>query len=162
MNKKYDKTELARDFFDKGVMLQQSGHLDRAAHFYKRSIDFQPTARAHTFLGWIYSLKGFYNKAIDECRKAIELDPDYGNPYNDIGAYLLQLHKYDEAKDWLARALAAPNYKNYCYPNLNLGKIYEFKGQWETALTFYKRALKENKEYEPAINAITDLQAKYN
>lgn len=162
MSKNSNKNEIAKEFFDKGVILQKSGHLDRAAHFYKRSIDFKPTAQAHTFLGWIYSLKGNYDAAIDECLKAVELDADYGNPYNDIGAYMLQQNRYDEAKEWLAKALAAPNYENYCYPNLNLGRIYEFKGEWENARNFYRRALKENPDYEPAINAIKDLQAKYN
>jgi tetratricopeptide (TPR) repeat protein len=28
--------------------------------------------------------------AIAECKKAVELDPDLGNPYNDIGAYLIE------------------------------------------------------------------------
>ena len=49
-----------------------------------------PTAEAHTFLGWAYSFLGDYESAITECRNAIELDPDFGNPYNDIGAYLIQ------------------------------------------------------------------------
>ena len=71
-------------------------------------------------------------------------------------------HRYDEAKEWLAKALAAPNYENYCFPNLNLGRIYEFKGQWEKAMVFYQRADKENPDYEPTINAIECLKAKYN
>ena len=162
MSKKNDKNEIAKEYFDKGVILQKKGHLDRAAHFYKRSIDFEPSAQAHTFLGWVFSLKGFYDKAIDECLKAIELDPDYGNPYNDIGAYMLQQHRYDEAKEWLAKALAAPNYENYCFQNLNLGRIYEFKGQWKKAMVFYQRADKENPDYEPTLNAIECLKAKYN
>ncbi len=162
MSKNNNKTEIAKEFFNKGVILQKRGHIDRAAHFYQRSIQFQPTAKAHTFLGWIYSLKGFYDKAIDECLKAIKLDPDYGNPYNDIGAYMLQQCRYDEAEEWLLKALTAPSYENYCFPNLNLGRIYEFKGDWEKAFVYYKKALKENQDYQPAINAIKDLQAKYN
>ena len=90
--------ELAKNFFDKSYLLQKNGHLDRAAHFYKRSIEFQPSAQAHTFLGWVYSLKGLFDQAIEECKSAINLDPEYGNPYNDIGAYLLQQHCYDEAR----------------------------------------------------------------
>jgi Tfp pilus assembly protein PilF len=162
MAKNTDKKELAKGYFNKGVLLQKSGHLDRAAHCYKRSIEFEPTAQAHTFLGWILSLKGLYNEAIEECKKAIVIDPDFGNPYNDIGAYLLQQHRYDESKEWFNKALGAPNYENYCYPNLNLGRVYEFKGLWKKALFFYKRAIKENPYYEPAQHALKDLMAKYN
>ncbi|NIO09761.1 MAG: tetratricopeptide repeat protein, partial [Deltaproteobacteria bacterium] len=45
-----------------------------------------PTAEAYTFLGWTYSFMGQLNEAIEECQRAITLDPDFGNPYNDIGA----------------------------------------------------------------------------
>lgn len=162
MGKINDKTELARDFFEKGYLLQKSGHLDRAAHFYKRSIEFQPTAQAFTFLGWVYSLKGLLTEAIAQCKAAIEIDPEYGNPYNDIGAYLLQMQHYDEAKEWFEKALQAPKYENYCYPYMNLGRIYEFKGLWNKASEMFQKALKENPTYEPAQNAYKKLLARYN
>ena len=40
---------------------------------------------------------------------AISLDADYGNPYNDIGVYLMQLGRPDEAvgHQWLDRAICA-------------------------------------------------------
>jgi len=162
MGKSDNKSEIAKDFFDKGVVLQNNGHLDRAAHFYRRSIEFCPSAKAYTFLGWILSLKGLYDKAIEECKQAINLEPDYGKPYNDIGAYLLQQNKFDEAACWLKKALAATNYENYCYPYLNLGRVYEFKGKWDKAIACYKKALKENPKYEPAELALQKLHALYN
>ncbi|MBD3224732.1 MAG: tetratricopeptide repeat protein [Caldithrix sp.] len=157
-----EKTDIAKGFFEQGYVAQMSGHLDRAAGFYKRSIKFLPTAKAHTFLGWVYSLKGFPEKGIEECKKAIELDPAFGNPYNDIGAYLIQMRRYDEAKPWLERALRAPRYKNYAYPHINLGKIYEFKGLWDQAMYHYKKAIKEAPDYEPAYTARDRLEGKYN
>jgi Tfp pilus assembly protein PilF len=157
-----DKGEIAKEYFDKGFLLQKSGHLDRAAHFYKRSIEYKPTAQAHTFLGWVYSLKGLYDQAIEQCKNAISLDPTFGNPYNDIGAYLMQKHKYDEAIYWLKKALKAPNYENYCYPYLNLGRVYEFKGDWNEAIKYYEKALKENPDYKPATKALEGQRAKYN
>jgi hypothetical protein len=33
---------------------------------------------------------GLTDDAITECHHAIEVDPDFGNPYNDIGAYLIE------------------------------------------------------------------------
>ncbi|HED09130.1 MAG TPA: tetratricopeptide repeat protein [Caldithrix abyssi] len=162
MSKTRDKTELARDYFEKGFLLQQGGHLDRAAHFYRRSIEFHPTAQAYTFLGWVYSLKNLFEEAITFCKLAIELDEDYGNPYNDIGAYLIQLRRYEEAVPWLKKALACKSYKNYCYPHVNLGRVYEFKGQWDKAMREYRLALGENERYQPAQQAILQLQARYN
>ena len=42
--------------------------------------------------------------AIAQCEIAIELDPEFGNPYNDIGVYLMQQQRLDEAIPWLERA----------------------------------------------------------
>jgi tetratricopeptide (TPR) repeat protein len=163
MDKQTDKQrDLAKTFVEKGYHLQMLGHLDRAIHFYKRSIEFYPTAKAYTFWGWALSLKGLLDEAIEKCRQAIAIDPGYGNPYNDIGAYLMQQRKFDEAIPWLNKALQASNYENYCYPYLNLGRIYEMKGFWDKALDCYKKALAENARYLPAQTAHDQLMGKYN
>jgi Tfp pilus assembly protein PilF len=154
--------ETAKRFFEQAFNLQAAGQIDRAAYFYRRSIEFNPTSQAHTFLGWIYSLKGLYEDAIEECEKAIELDPEYGNPYNDIGAYLVRLKKFDEAVPWLEKALKAPKYENYCYPYLNLGYIYEKKGKWREALEYFRKSVKENPEYQPAQTALHRLEGRLN
>jgi len=56
---------------------------------------------AHTFLGWTYHFQGRIEEAIAECKLAIGLDPEFGNPYNDIGAYLIELGRFEEAIPWL-------------------------------------------------------------
>lgn len=156
------QTELSRSFFEKAYHLQMRGYLDRAAHFYRKSIEILPTAKAYTFLGWVYSLKGLYHQAIDACKVAIKLDPALGNPYNDIGAYLIQLKRYAEARLWLEKALHAPKYENYCYPYINLGIVHEVMGDWNKALKLYQKALKENENHQEARTAYDRLIGKYN
>ena len=68
---------------------QMKREFDQAVLHYKKSLEIQPTAEAYTFLGWTYSFMGNLQGAIEECHKAIAVDPDFGNPYNDIGAYFL-------------------------------------------------------------------------
>lgn len=68
------------ELFETAYKFHMSGELEKAIHFYKLSIEKKPTAKAHTFLGWALSHQGKYDEAIAECLKAIELDPEYGNP----------------------------------------------------------------------------------
>src|SRR4029453_16094796 len=89
---------------------QMAGDLDRAVETYKRSIETYPTAEAHTYLGWTYSFQNRIDDATAECLKAIEIDPEFGNPYNDIGVYLMQQERFDEAVPWLEKAKRAPRY----------------------------------------------------
>ena len=120
---------LAWQYFDKAYRCQNAGKLDEAARLYTLSIKTYPTAEAYTFRGWTYSFTGQLDEAIKECRKAIEVDPDFGNPYNDIGAYLIQKGQLDKAIPWLKKAMKAPRYDSYCFPHVNLGRIWERKGQ---------------------------------
>ena len=154
--------KIAMEFFGKAYDLQMAGELEDAVEQYKRSIDIFPTAEAHTFLGWTYSFQGRYEDAITECKEAIKVDPDFGNPYNDIGAYLIEKGRLDEAIPWLKKAIVAKRYDSYCYPHYNLGRVYEQKGNWAEAFKCYEHSLKANPDYLLAKKAHNRLKAFFN
>ncbi len=133
---------------------QRAGEIERAIFHYTRSIELIPTAEAHTFLGWAYSFQGRLEEAIEECLKAVELDPSLGNSYNDIGAYLIELGRPEDALNWLARALRASRYENYSYPFYNLGRAHELLGQIEVAGRRYQKSIDEDPAFTPALLAL--------
>lgn len=152
----------ALQYFNQAYARQRRGQLEEAVSLYRKSIQTYPTAEAYTFLGWTFSMMKRYNEAIAECRKAIEIDPEYGNPYNDIGAYLIDQGKLDEAMPWLEKAVHAARYESYCYPHYNLGRVWQQKGEWGKALREYERALEECPNYGLARQAITHIRAMMN
>lgn len=154
--------KLAMDCFQKAYEKQMTGELEEAIQLYTRSIELYPTAEAFTFRGWTYSFMGKYEEAIAECHKAIATDPDFGNPYNDIGAYLIEQGKLDEAIPWLQKAIQAKRYESYCFPHLNLGRIWEKKGNYLKAMSCYENALKANPDYTLARVSIRNLQSLMN
>jgi Tfp pilus assembly protein PilF len=156
------RQERAVRLFQEAYERQMKKELNEAAELYKKSIETYPTAEAHTFLGWTYSWMGRLDDAIAECLKAIEVDPAFGNPYNDIGSYLMMKGQIDEAIPWLERALKAPRYESYCYPHMNLGRAYESKRDWLRAKEEYKKAIAENKEYTPAAQALARIRGFLN
>src|SRR5205809_7733996 len=146
----------------KAYQHQMKKELDEAVQLYKKSIDTYPTAEAYTFLGWTYSWMGRIDDAIEECHKAIEVDPTFGNPYNDIGSYLMMKGQVDDAIPWLERALKASRYQSYCYPHMNLGRAYETKRDWIRAKEEYRKALIENKDYTPAAEGLARIRGFLN
>ncbi len=152
----------AQKYLEKAYKFQMDGNYEEAVKNYKLSIEFFPTAEAHTFLGWAYSFLGDLERAINECKLAIQIDTDYGNPYNDIGSYLIQQGSYDEAITWLEMALKAKRYDSYHYAHLNLGRAYELKGLWFEALEEYKTAMRLEPKYELAKKLYYTLQGKLN
>ena len=157
-----EKVTQAQKLFNLGYKLHMAGDINEAVKAYRHSIHFHPTAKAHTYLGWAYSTQEKYQQAINECLIAIELEPDYGNPYNDIGMYLFQLNNLDEATIWFEKALKIPGYESRHFPLFNLGKIYEKKGDWLTALEYYNDTLEFKPDYEPAKAAAMKLMASMN
>jgi Tfp pilus assembly protein PilF len=159
MTKQAIRAEAIRAFH-RGYVHQRLGMTDRAVYHYRRSIELVPTAEAHTFLGWAYSFQGRFEDAIAQCRKAVELDPSLGHPYNDIGAYLIEMGRPEEALEWLGRALQAKRCESYCYPYYNLGRASELLGWPRRALKYYQDALEENPAFTPAILAVQKLSVK--
>ena len=102
--------------WQQGYALHLVGRYHLAAQLFRKSIEIHPTAEAHTFLGWSLSYLGQIDEAIDECKMAIALDPDYGNPYNDIGVYLIDLDRIDEAIPWLEKAAQAKRISAINFP----------------------------------------------
>jgi Tfp pilus assembly protein PilF len=152
----------AHELFEQAYERQMRGELEAAIELYQQSLDLHPTAEAHTFLGWTYSFQGRLEEAIAECHRAIAVDPDFGNPYNDIGAYLIEKGELEEAIGWLERATRAPRYESRCFPFFNLGRIYEHRKQFRKALENYKSALREQPSYPAARLATRRLQAMMN
>ena len=158
----YQLSPEAFRYFKMAYEFQMKGEFDKAVVYYKKSLEIEPSAEAYTFLGWTYSFMGKLEKAIEECQKAIAVDPDFGNPYNDIGAYFLQIGKFDEAIPWLEKAKKANRYENPEFAYCNLGRVYELKGLWTLALAEYKKALDICQDYSPASAAVMRLEANLN
>ncbi len=148
---------LAIELFQKAYTLQMQGQLDLAVDLYKRSIEVYPTAEAHTFLGWTYRFQGKLADAIEECRKAIAIDPSFGNPYNDIGSYLIEMGKPEEAIPYLERAIDSERYEAYHYAWYNLGRVYAEKEWLNKARECFRKALEIEPRYVPAETALKRL-----
>ncbi|MBI1787979.1 MAG: tetratricopeptide repeat protein [Acidobacteria bacterium] len=153
-----DRAQLAKEMFENAYRLQMEGELDLAVEFYQRSIELHPTAEAYTFLGWTYHFQGKADQAIEECKKAIAVDPTLGNPYNDIGAYLIERGQYDEAIPWLEKAIHAPRYEAYQYPWYNLGRVCVKKELYTKARQCFEKALEIEPRYKLASDALEKLR----
>lgn len=152
------RADLALELFHKAYSHQMEGDLDLAVDLYQQSIRLHPTAEAHTFLGWTYRFQGKLEDAIKQCKKAIEVDPSFGNPYNDIGAYLIEMGKHDDAIPWLEKAIASKRYESYHYPWYNLGRVYSSKEMFNKARQCFIKALEIEPTYELARQALSRVR----
>jgi tetratricopeptide (TPR) repeat protein len=155
-----EEFQSAWELLKEAYQYQMGGDYDMAVELYKRSLDLHPTAEAFTFLGWTYRFQGKIEDAIAECKKAIQLDPEFGTPYNDIGAYLIEKGEFDEAIPWLERALQSQRYETYHYPHYHLGRAYMAKEMYVKARTHFEQALKLSADYTLASEALEKVRKK--
>jgi Tfp pilus assembly protein PilF len=160
MSEANERLRRAQQLFTEAYRLQMAGQLEGAIARYRESIACYPTAEAHTFLGWTYSFQDRLDDAIEECKKAISVDPDFGNPYNDIGSYLLKQGKLDEAIPWLERAINAKRYEPRHYPHCNLGRVYWAKGLLNRAIAEFERALEIEPDSRFAQGALAAIRSQ--
>jgi Tfp pilus assembly protein PilF len=152
--------ERAMALIQEAMNHQMADELDESIRLYKESIALHPTADAHTYLGWAYSFQGRIEEAIAQCEIAIKLDPEFGNPYNDIGVYLMQQQKLDEAIPWLEKAKQAKRYEPRHFPYINLGRVYLSKGMIQKALEEFRDALRLNPDDAGLAQTIEELETK--
>jgi Tfp pilus assembly protein PilF len=146
--------------WQQGYLLHLDGRYQAAVDSFRESIEILPTAEGHTFLGWSLSMLGHIEEALAECKKAIALDPDYGNPYNDIGVYLMELGRPDEAVPWFEKAIAAKRYCCYQFAHFNLGHVRLKQGNYHAAKRSFEEALRHDPDYLPARMALEYLEAE--
>lgn len=138
------------------------GDLESAIALYTKSIGLYPTAEAFTFRGWAYSFQGRVEDAIEQCKKAIAVDPTFGNPYNDIGSYLIKKGELDEAIEWLEKAKLAPRYEPRHFPYMNLGRVYARKGLVGRAIAELESALAIVPGEQSCLSMLTELRGSLN
>jgi len=150
----------AKALLDKGLAAVSQGNVEEALLDFKASSYVSPSAESYTYWGWMEGRLGNFAKAIEYCERAIEIDPEFGNPYNDIGTYLVSLGREDEAISWFDKAKNAKRYEPRQYPHINLGRIYLSKKLYKNALDEFQDARRfapNNQEINWAIDFIQKL-----
>lgn len=130
----------------------------KAKEALNKAISFHPNAEAYSYLGWLMSLEEDYTLAIELCNKAIEIDPDLGNPYNDLGNIYIKQKKYDEAILLLEKAKLAKNYGPRHFPFINLGRIFVLQGKFHQAISEFQKALDIEPDHPEVIKVLAQIK----
>jgi tetratricopeptide (TPR) repeat protein len=136
---------------------QLDGDLEQALLLYEKSLRLHATAEAHVHLGWALATQGRIEEAVSHCEQAIRLDPDFANPWNDIGAYHIEMDRPAEALFFLKRAVRMRCYSARCFPHYNLHRAYLALGDRERAVHHLHEALEADPDFAPALAALSEL-----
>lgn len=101
-------------------------------------------------IGIIYLLKfEDFGKAKDFFEKAIRIDKDFAEAYNNLGFAYEKLGKNKEAADAYKKALSNLLYRTPEKAYYNLGRLYYKEKRYDEAIEVYNQALKRVRDYYP-------------
>ena len=151
------REQVSDDLFRMGHVLLQMGIFELASEHHGEAFHLAPTAEAATFLGWALGEMDDSWGALGWCRKAIETDERLGNPWNDIGAILLQMEQPAAAIPWLAAATRSQRYDAPGHPWSNLARAHEVLGNKMASFDAARTALEHSPDDENSLRIIDDL-----
>jgi len=111
-------------FFEQAQKLVAAKKMQEALPVIRDAKRFKETPMIITLEAWCQFALGKPQIAQSLCLRAIELDAEYGPAYNDLGSYLLEEDKLDDALKFFAKAKHASFFPQREYPYINCGRVY--------------------------------------
>ena len=116
--------------------------LDKAVELTQKAISLDPKdPRYYAFIGYLYTMKRDHNRAIAEGEKAVALDPGGADAHAWLGNTLNYADRPKEAIPLFEKAIRLNPFGPTWY-FLNFGNSYRMIGQYQEAITQYKKALR--------------------
>lgn len=141
---------------------ESAGEIEAAVELYRTSLEIAPSAETHTLLARTFASCEQFHEAVAECHQAIKLDPEFGDAWNDVGTYLVELGRVEESIRYFERAIRAGRCEARHDPHFNLGRVYERLGRWYEAVDEYDQAAELLPAHPDAFLARTSLLARLN
>ena len=114
-------------------------------------------ADLHAALGESYFMSGKAERAIDEFKSLIALDPS-ARSYAFMGLSYRHLGRFDEAMKYFQEGLKLDPHNASCL--FNIGYIEERQGNYARADELFQRALRANPDFSEALLELANLRVK--
>lgn len=139
-----------------GVTYYNMNHFNQAEAILQKTKNYKIEVNTYYYLGLLYFQKGQYDKAEEEFKYAVYLNPGFVNGYHYIGLLYFQQGKYEKAiEEWKKIfEIIVENYPNKYIILNNIGVAYKNMGVLDEALKYFLEAWKEAPEDSPIMGEI--------
>jgi predicted O-linked N-acetylglucosamine transferase (SPINDLY family) len=157
LNRAIARSDIARNHYMLGCVLQSQGKFVAAAASFRASLELDPTsAKAHNNLGCVIEAMGDSDAAEAHYRDAVTLEPCLAPALYNLGNLYRQSGKIELAIDHMKRALAidASSADWHC----NLGELHQQRFELDEALGQFHAAIAIDPGFVRVYAAMADAQ----
>ncbi len=139
----YENQERGKTFF-------REGDLDKAVYHFTLALEEEENEELLFYMGLISNQKKEAVKALNYFYKAIQKNPEYGSPCNEIGVILLRHGREKEAVFWLKKSVRCRMNDARHIPLYNLAALYKTWNRPERSLQYLYKALDIEPDFDEA------------
>ena len=133
-----------------GVGYYSEGKVQQAFVEFQHAYELNPQNKEALYaIGIIYLLDfDEIPKAIDFFQKAVKIDPNYAEAYNNLGYAHAKMGKFDAAIPFYKKAVSNLLYATPEMAFVNMGRAYYRLGRYDEASAAYKEAIKRAPNFD--------------
>lgn len=127
------------------IVIWRNGEYQDRILFFEQTVRHAPwSSRAYNQLGLAYRAVGKIQEAERAFWKAIQLEPNEGIPYMNLGDLALRKKDFEKTAAYYQKGLQLmPKDSAALY---GFGVLHGMKGEWKEALSFYEKAIQNDPE----------------
>jgi tetratricopeptide (TPR) repeat protein len=144
---------LAKLYLQQNELAQAETHLRQAM-----ALDPEPNASLENTAGLLLSRAGQTAEAEARLRRAVELNPQFAEAYNNLGSIQASEGRISAAQASFTKAVEID--PQFSEALTNLGSTYAAQNQVQKAMQFYERAIEANPSYADAYNNLGTMHAR--
>ena len=146
---KEDTLQKAKAHYQLGVSYLNDNNIQPAFVEFQKALELNPDDKETlNAIGVIYLLKLEDNaRAVEFLQKALRLDKNYSEAWNNLGVAYERMGKYNEAIDAYKTALLNTFYRNPEKAFINLGRVYYRIRRYDDSIDAYREAIKRVSDF---------------
>jgi len=134
--------------FNRGKTFHQERRYEDAVREYRKAVKLDPeNPFIFNAMGLALASLGSFRESLESFNRALTINPDLTDVYNNIGMVYAESGERDKAFEAFGRAVRNPNYLTPEKALYNIGSLYFEDGNYELALTFFKRSVEKKPEF---------------
>ena len=121
----------------------------------KQIVNFPNSSILFNILGAIFAEQNQATKAIENYKKAININPNYAQAYNNLGIAFHKINNLDEAIENYKKALKLKN--NFAEALNNLGSALKDLKKYKESISYFEKSIQLKENYAEAFNGLASV-----